>query len=349
MSYQRDFDRLLTVGMVGVGSHCYRNLLPSLHHLPVRLAALCDTDPVLLRRTSREYPGVALYGSAGEMYEREKLDAVFLCVGPKQHPDLAREALDAGVHVWMEKPPAMRVDQIDRLIPHRKDLVVVVGFKKAFMPATDKAVEILSREPYRHLKSMLAVYPMSIPANGAEILRDGSPNNWLANGCHPISLMIAVCGSPRAVTTVLSAEGAGACLVEFTSGIVGTLYLAEGAPASQPQERYEFTTTNGVVRIENTSRVVLDRGIPFDYRGITSFAPPGLEHGALAWEAQHMLATLENKSLYLQGIVPEMRYFCDCVLEGRPAVRGSLEMAREVMAVYEAGLLSGGRRIVLDS
>ncbi len=39
------------------------------------------------------------------------------------------------------------------------------------------------------------------------------------------------------------------------------------------------------------------------------------------------------------------RYFCDCVLEGRRAERGSLELALEPMKVYGAGLLSEGRRI----
>ena len=38
-----------------------------------------------------------------------------------------------------------------------------------------------------------------------------------------------------------------------------------------------------------------------------------------------------------------MRYFCDCILEGKPAEQGSLEFALEVMKVYEAGLRSEGK------
>ncbi len=48
MSYQRQFARTLRVGVVGVGSHAYRNVLPTLHYLPVRLAALCDLNEELL-------------------------------------------------------------------------------------------------------------------------------------------------------------------------------------------------------------------------------------------------------------------------------------------------------------
>ena len=41
MSYQRQFENTLNVGIVGVGSHTYRNLLPILTYLPVTLRAMC--------------------------------------------------------------------------------------------------------------------------------------------------------------------------------------------------------------------------------------------------------------------------------------------------------------------
>ena len=60
-----------------------------------------------------------------------------------------------------------------------------------------------------------------------------------------------------------------------------------------------------------------------------------------------MLSTLENKALFTQGIYQEMRHFCDCVLDEKPATKGTLEFARELMRVYEAALLSTGNRITL--
>ncbi len=41
MSYQRDYKKRLRVGMVGIGSHTYRNLLPTMNFLPVQLEAIC--------------------------------------------------------------------------------------------------------------------------------------------------------------------------------------------------------------------------------------------------------------------------------------------------------------------
>jgi predicted dehydrogenase len=112
MTYQREYERKLRLGVIGVGSHAYRNILPVLHYLPVSLAALCDLNGEVLARTVAEYPGAAPYTDAERMYAEMNLDAVLLVAGPRQHPTLAAQAMQAGVHVWMEKPPAIRAADV---------------------------------------------------------------------------------------------------------------------------------------------------------------------------------------------------------------------------------------------
>ena len=344
MSYQRDFENRLNVAMVGVGSHAYRNILPVMTHLPVSIRAICDINLERAQVTASQYGAKNVYENAVEMYEKEDLDAVFLCVSAQLHPQLACEAFDAGLHVWLEKPPAMRATEIEEMIRHRGDLVAVVGFKKAFMPSTQKAIEILSTEGCGPLQSMLAVYNMSIPENGEEVLRERKFINWLANGCHPLSLMMAVGGPVSAVTVHRAANGGGVCILEFVSGAIGNFHLASGGN-TQPLERYSFFCSKSHITIDNSMRVVFQRGIPFKYGVTTTFAPEGLDSGAIVWEPQNCLATLENKGLFIQGVYNETRYFCDQVIAGEPAVKGSLEFALELMKVYEAGLLSNGSRV----
>ncbi len=345
MTYQRDFQKKLKVGIVGVGSHAYRNLLPALNYLPVTLQAVCDTNRPLAQATAAQYGATGCYEDAQEMYRHENLDAVFLSVSPIAHPYLARQALQAGLHVWMEKPPARRASEIEDLIGLRKDRVVVVGFKKAFMPATHKAIEIFSSQAYGPLRSVLAEYPMTIPEDGEAVLRDGSIVNWLRNGCHPISFCIAVGGPVKAVTLHRAADGSGICVMEFASGAIGNFHMSAGANKGQPMERYSCFGDNGHLVIDNGLRVTLHRGIPFEYGKTTSYAPPGLDSGAIVWEPQNREGTLENKALFTQGIYNEMQYFCAQALAGQPAEKGSLEFTLQVMKVYEAGLLSKGRRI----
>src|SRR5258708_12494235 len=96
MSYQRDYERKLRVGMVGLGSHAYRNILPALHYLPVNLVALCDLDAATLASTGKEYEGKALFTSTSQMYQEMEPDAVLLCVHPRHRPQLALATIDTG-------------------------------------------------------------------------------------------------------------------------------------------------------------------------------------------------------------------------------------------------------------
>lgn len=346
MTYQRDFERRLTVGFVGVGSHAYRNILPAMNYLPVSIAAICDANADLARKTAIQYGAGAWYTDAAEMYRNEKLDAVFICVSAQLHPELTCQALDAGLHVWVEKPPARRVADIEKMMAHRKDRVVVVGFKKAFMPSTMKAIEVFAGE-YGPLRSILAQYPMTIPEDGEAVLNDGSVQNFLRNGCHPISLCVAVGGPVKAVTVHRGTDGGGACIMEYASGAIGNFHLASGRNKGQPIERYSFFGDEAHLVIDSGLRVVLQRGIPFEYSKTTTYAPEGFDAGAIVWEPQTREGTLENKSLFTQGIYNELKYFCDQALSGKPAERGSLEFALQVMKVYEAALMSNGKRIAL--
>jgi len=343
MSYQREFTKYLKIGVIGVGSHSYRNILPLLNFLPVRLSAVCDLNSEMAEITAAQYACRA-YNSTASMYEKEALDAVFICVGPKQHPALVLEALQANVHVWVEKPISVRASQIDELIENRKDRVVVVGHKKVFMPATCKALEIIESADYGALRSILAVYPMKLEQNGEEILAAQETPNWLLNGVHPLSFLLRLGGEVNAVTAISGKYGSGSVILEFEGGVIGNLHLASGAAPSR--EFYGVYGSTWSMTIEDT-RIGLQRGIPFEYDRTTSYAPEGIDSGEVVWSAGNCLSTLENNSLFTQGLYNETRYFCDCVLENKTPDQGTLEFARKIMLVYEAALCSHGNRIEL--
>ena len=342
MSYQREFEKRLNVGVVGLGLHSYRTILPTMHYLPVRLRAFCDLDLDLAERTAQEYGVTACYSQAGEMYRSEALDAVFLCVSPEMHPELACEALDAGVHVWMEKPPAVLASEVETMIEHRRNRVVVVGFKKVFMPATRKVIEVLAMGEHGPLRGLSVEYPMTIPDNGEAVLRAREAPNWLKNGCHPLSLMVGVGGRVAAVTMHRSIHGGGVCVLEFANGRFGTFNLLSAGRRSS--ERYAFWGKSHIT-IDSGLRVTVHRGVPSDYVRTTTYVPPGMDSGTVVWEPSDTLATLENRALFIQGFYHELRYFCECILTGQEAEIGSLEFALSVMRVYEAALVSGGSRI----
>ena len=349
MTYQRDFARKLRVGVVGLGGHAYRNVLPALHYLPVHLAALCDVNENLLSRTEAEYGTAMPYTDAARMFVEEPLDAVLLCTGPRSHPELAIAAMRAGLHVWMEKPPALRATGVEAMIAARGDRVCAVGFKKAYMPAARKARELLALPDFGPLRSLLAVYPVAIPREGASALESRAGSRFLEVGCHPLSLMIAL-GGPVTEVRTLRGPGdpaAGAVHLQFAGGAVGTFHLAGGSPELQAGERYELYGDGRIIAIENSVRVAYHRGVPFDYETQRDFTAPGLASGSVVWESSNRQGTLENKALFVQGMYGELLDFCEAALDGRPLAIGTLEFALQVMRVYEAALLSAGEPVAV--
>jgi predicted dehydrogenase len=346
MSYQRDFERRLRVGVVGVGHHAYRNILPALHFLPVTLAALCDIDGELLRRTASEYhvPG---YRDAEEMFTTAGLDAVLLCVGARHHARLATQALRASLHVWMEKPPALRATEVEALAAEAGDLTCAVGYKKAYLPAVRKARELMSAPDFGGLRSLLAIYPMTIPRDGAAVLASGASTNWLSNGCHPLSVMLALGGEVTAVRTVRGPgeKAHGAVHLDYANDAIGTLYLAGDVPMGTGVERYELLGDRRTIRIEDSAKISYDRGGPFDYNRQRDFTSPGVDTGSVVWTVENRLATLENMSFFLQGFVDELLDFCRCALGEPGPPLCDLSFALRLMRVYEAALLSSGEPV----
>lgn len=334
--YQREFDKKARIGLVGVGSHAYRNLLPALHFLPAQIVAMTSRGQEKLHKTVDEY-GCRAYATAREMYENEQLDGVVISVSPQMHPELTLEALSYGVNVFIEKPPAMYARQIEEMMAARNGKIVSVGFKKAFTPASVKAREVIGKlDP---LQSVLGVYPMTLPENGSQVLKSGEFINWLANGVHPLSMMLSCAGPLKRICAHRVSGGQGMVAMEFANGAFGNLHLAQEPAAA---ENYHFYGGSWRLSIDNIDHVTLDRGIPSEYGYTTTFAPEGFDSGSIVWRPQNCYASLENKSLFLQGMVQELAEFLFGILDGKPLQFSSLEFALQVMRAYEGVLLSEG-------
>lgn len=346
MQYQLEATNPVRIGVVGVGSHCYRNILPTLTYLPVRLIAVADVEIERAAAVGRQYNAKA-YASAAAMYEAEKLDAVMICVSAKLHPQLAIEAFRAGLHVWMEKPAAMRASAVEEMLAARGDRFCVVSYKKAFMPATRKAKELLALDGNAPIRSLLGVYPLSLPEDGPAALDENRKSAWLSNGCHPLGLMLELGGPVEAVTTHRSKHDGGAVILHHENGAIGNLHLPKGAPNTQPCERYLVAAGNRSIEIENSRRVIYQRGIDFSYTHGTSFAQGDTGTGAVVWEAQDGLNSPETMSVVTQGIHGALDHFIAAVAQGERPTICELEFTLALTRVWEAVLLSQGQTIAI--
>ncbi len=133
------------MAVVGVG-FWGRNHVRVLDELSdVELIAVCDVDEQRANAISEKY-GLKSYSESTEMYRKENIDAVTICVWSSKLAEEALKALKHGKHVLVEKPMANSVREAQRVLKmaESKKLKLSVGFIERFNPGVrrvKKAIE----------------------------------------------------------------------------------------------------------------------------------------------------------------------------------------------------------------
>src|SRR5450755_5138247 len=105
-----------TVAVVGLG-YWGPNLLPVLiDRTDVDVRWICDQDQSRMDRLIRRYPSVATTQSLDQVLDDPLVDGVLLATPVYTHYDIARRCLEAGKHVFVEKPLAPSTAQATDLI-----------------------------------------------------------------------------------------------------------------------------------------------------------------------------------------------------------------------------------------
>ena len=97
----------LNVAIVGAG-YWGKNLLRTFRGLPTaHVSTLCDLDAATLTAFKAEHPDLETTADFAALLRRADVDAVVLATPPSRHHAMALAALQAGKHVWVEKPLAL--------------------------------------------------------------------------------------------------------------------------------------------------------------------------------------------------------------------------------------------------
>ncbi len=123
-------NRTLEFGVIGYGywgPHLVRNL-GAMPNSAVRFVA--DLDAGRLARAGQAFSGPRFTKDAGELFASDTLDAVIVATPVKSHFTLAKHALLAGKHVFVEKPLAVTVEEVEELVAlaRERGLVLMVGY-----------------------------------------------------------------------------------------------------------------------------------------------------------------------------------------------------------------------------
>ncbi|MBK8191127.1 MAG: Gfo/Idh/MocA family oxidoreductase [Vampirovibrionales bacterium] len=146
--YASNFDAPLRertphVAVIGCG-RWGRNLARNFHYLEA-LGALCDLDKEHLLAVGKAYEGIPLTSRPDKIFQNPDIDAVVIATPSHSHFALASAALQAGKHVYVEKPMAIRRDDAQALceLADQTDRILMVGHLLLYHPAVTRLRQLI--------------------------------------------------------------------------------------------------------------------------------------------------------------------------------------------------------------
>lgn len=227
----------IRVGIIGCGEHASENLIPSLWSIPsVEVIATCDLDQEAAARTAARFPGARVYADFYRLLEDAEVQAVVTAASPQVHLQAATQALSRRIHVFVEKPPTVRTEDLIGLaeLAEQSGLVTMVGHNLRHTTASQEMKSIITDPNFGRPESMEVRYYASKPRGDRWGLGSPLRSFLLSHVNHAIDLMIFQVGHPTAVEAgaILSPKGAITLAARFDFGNegIGTLFASTNRP-----------------------------------------------------------------------------------------------------------------------
>jgi len=217
---------VIRVGLAGLG-YWGPNLARNFDDLS-DLVWLCDLSTELLERFGARYPNARTTARFEDLLEDESLQAIVVATPVTTHFDLARQALAAGKHVFVEKPPALSASEADELVAlaEEHDLVLLPGHLLLYHPAVAKMKALIDSGELGDIR-----YLYGNRQNLGQIRID--ENALWSLGVHDLSVILHLLGEEpievwaRGESFIHEGvEDVVFCYLRFPSGVVAHMHLS---------------------------------------------------------------------------------------------------------------------------
>ncbi len=337
-------DGRLRVGVVGLG-HWGPNLVRNFaENTRAEVAWLCDRDQRALSAAAARHPGARASFELDDLLADPDLDAVVVATPISTHHAIAAAALDAGKHVWVEKPLAVTSEEVADLIERaeRGGLVLLPGHIALYSPSVVRIKELIDTGELGdiHFISISRVN-LGLHQTDASVVWDLAPHDlsilryWLDDLPREVSAMARGCIFPD-IPDVAFVN------MRFESGTIAHLELSWLSPSKL--RRTAIIGSSKMVVYDDTSTEpvrIFDSGASLpDFESFGEFQ--------LAYRTGDILSPRIDAS---EPLALEVADFCAAVLDGTPP-RSSLAIGVDVVRSIEAveeSLATGGGAVSLDS
>lgn len=318
--------------MIGAGRHASRMIYPCFPLLrDVEVVANCDLDEGRAREVGRKFGIARTYGDYHAMLEQERPDGVIICVAADFHARTAIELMDAGYHVYTEKPPALDLSQCRRMLDaqRRTGKVCMTAFKKRFAPAYVKARSVIRSEAFGPPALLTITRTSGHAPPGAD-----SINTYLReNSIHVVDLAAYLFGPVARVAAASMPVATAALTLQFASGAVGTLAVTDRMSYARGWEVVTAVGSAGTcITVDNSVEM---EAFHFD-QPIAAHKPEFVAGGSV--------------SAVEQGFSGELQAFVDAV-RGGTEPEAAITDAVHAMAILQAAreAMQTGRTVEVEA
>jgi predicted dehydrogenase len=214
------------VGVVGL-NYWGPNLVRNFDEL-AELAWLCDLDDAHLASMAARYPHARATKQYEDLLADDSLDAVVIATPVPTHYELAKRGIEAGKHVFVEKPPAMHAAEMDELVAlaEVRDRILMPGHLLLYHPGVLKLKELVDSG---ELGDVLCVYGNR---QNLGIVRTNENALW-SLGVHDLSVILYLLDEDPEVATAQGrdfltpgVEDVVFCFLRFPSGRIAHMHLS---------------------------------------------------------------------------------------------------------------------------
>lgn len=284
-----------SMGVIGAGNFTNSMILPCLDKAKASVKAIASSGGLSAKTLAKKFRIPEAASDYKMILNDNDISTVLVTTRHNSHAKLTLEALDAGKHVFVEKPLALTNDEIDSIIEstERNKRSVVVGFNRRFSPHTSRIKKYINEGSLVNLvATMNAGF---IPQDSWVHDLDVGGGRLVGEACHFVDLLSFLAESPvKAVcTNIIGNETKensdnASILLKFENGSNGVInYFSNGSKAYS-KERIEvysqertfvcdnFRTTKAYgVGGFNTLRTSQDKGHSKQFELLTKFTNSG--------------------------------------------------------------------------
>jgi 4-amino-4-deoxy-L-arabinose transferase-like glycosyltransferase/predicted dehydrogenase len=335
----------VSVALVGAG-YWGKKLLPKFVESAESLVkAVCDIHPAHRAEINQTYPDIPTTTSFDDILSDPDIAAVILATPLATHFSLARKAIEAGKHIWIEKPLALRVQEGRELVglSQSRGTALFVDHTFLYDPAIRKIRDLIAHGELGHVHH---IYSQRL--NLGRIKRDS--NVWWNSAPHDVSILLYLLeSSPRSIAL----HGYRYLQSNLEDLNMAVLEMSDGASAFV-YHNWLFPENTARLTAIGSKRMLVYEG-KFEKRAVTLYDYVVGEHSKEV-DLQHPPTTIPSKMIAertLSGLTAEeplalaVDDFLASIRQGHPPVSDGAFSLRvlEVLEAGEKSLRSGGAKI----